>query len=85
MVEEKRMPDIVSGGLAVAAIFLGVCFAVCPAWAISKSVDNDDRRPPTRGEIWFMRAVGVGVILIAVGGLHAILTGAPAPPGPPLP
>ncbi len=79
------MDEIMSGSVAVAAIGFGVCSAVFPEWAISKSVDKDDMRPPTRGEIWFMRAVGVGAILVGGGGLHAILTGAQVPPGPPLP
>jgi hypothetical protein len=59
--------------------------AVWPAWAALKSRDDGDSRPPTAGEIWAMRVIGV---LLAAGswyGLYAILTGMPGAEGPPLP
>ena len=61
------------------------CSVIWPAWVVLKSVDEDERHSPTVGEIWFIRLVGLGALLVGVQGLYAILTGMPGAVGPPLP
>jgi hypothetical protein len=79
------MNRVFVGGVAVAAIGVGVCAVAWPAWSVLHSREDDDRSPPTVGEIWFMRVVGVGMILIGACGVYASLTGMPDAQGPPLP
>jgi hypothetical protein len=79
------MQVIVVAGVAVATIVFGVCSVVWPAWVVLKSIDEQERRPPTVREIWFIRMVGVGALLGGVYGLYAIHTGMPGADGPPLP
>ena len=79
------MERIVWGGLTIAGIGAGVCMVVWPAWTALKSRDEDDGRPPNVFEIWFMRVVGVAVVLGSGYALYAILTGMPGAEGPPLP
>ena len=79
------MERIVFGGVAVATIVFGVCSVVRPGWVVLKRLDQQEKRPPTGGEIWFIRVIGVGALLGGVSGLYAILTGMPGAEGPPLP
>jgi hypothetical protein len=68
---------IVFSCVAVALMGLGVSMIDWPTWVALNSRDDDDSRPVTSGEIWTMRAVGVGIILGGGYGLYAILTGMP--------
>jgi hypothetical protein len=76
---------IVFAGVAVATIVFGVCSVVWPAWVVLRSVDEGEKRPPTLGEIWFIRLVGLFALFVGVNGLYAIVTGMPGADGPPLP
>ena len=71
--------------LTVAGIGTGVCMAVRPRWAALHSRDDGDTSPPTAGEIWAMRVVGVFLVAGSWYGLYALLTGMPGAEGPPLP
>jgi hypothetical protein len=66
------------GGGAVALMALGAGLVLRPADLIAMNRDaNQEKRPPTVGEI--TRARVVGVLLVAGGGyfLYALLTGMP--------
>jgi hypothetical protein len=70
------MEEFIFGGVAVAFILLGAGLLLWPAWFVRENRDREEQaRPPTSGEIWRMRVVGI--ILIAAGGygLYCILTG----------
>jgi hypothetical protein len=79
------MERFLLGGLMTAGIAAGVCMVVWPAWAALKSREDNERRLPTVREIWFMRVVGVAVVLGSGYGLYAVLTRMPGAEGPPLP
>ena len=80
------MLKIVLGVMSVALMVFGVVAVVCPGWAVLHSREDKDQSPPTTGEIWFIRVVGVGAFLGGVFTLYANLTGIQgAPAGPPLP
>jgi hypothetical protein len=79
------MPEIIAVGLAVATVAFGVIAVTCPRWAVLHSREDNDRSPPTAGEIWFIRVVGAGAFLGGVYGLYAMLTGMQGAQAPPLP
>ena len=83
--EECMLETIFLGGMSVATIAFGAVSVLCPKWAVLHSREDNDQSPPTTGEIWFMRVVGVGALFGGVYGLNAILTGTPDSPGPTLP
>ena len=72
------MEEFIFGGVAVALILLGAGLLFWPAWFVRENRDQEEKAPPpTPGEIWRMRFVGI--VLIAAGGygLYCILAGVP--------
>jgi hypothetical protein len=77
------MPEkIFFGFMSVATMVFGVVSVVFSRWAVLHSREDNDQSPPTTGEIWFIRVVGVGAFLGGAYGLHALLTGMPGAPLP---
>ena len=83
--EECILETFFLGGMSVATIAFGAVSVLCPRWAVLHSREDNDQSPPTTGEMWFMRVVGVGAFLGGAYGLYGILTGMPGSPGSPLP
>jgi hypothetical protein len=83
--KEKRMERIVISCMSVVLMGVGVVMVVWPSWAVLKSREDNDGSPPTAGEIWFMRLVGVGCAFGGCFSLYATLTGMPGADGPPTP
>ena len=80
------MPEkIFFGFMSVATMVFGVVSVVFSRWAVLHSREDHDQSPPTTGEMWFMRVVGVGAFFGGAYGLYGILMGMPGSPGPPLP
>jgi hypothetical protein len=79
------MLEIAFGGASFATMIFGLVAAVLPGWAVLHSREDNDQSPPTTGEMWFMRVVGVGAFFGGAYGLYGILMGMPGSPGPPLP
>jgi hypothetical protein len=64
--------------VAVALIDLGICTVIWPAKVILQSRDRGkESRPPTAGEIWTTRIVGLALVAGGGYGLYALLTGLP--------
>jgi hypothetical protein len=64
-------------GAAVAMMLLGTGMVVMPGRVISASRDQGDDRPPTAGEVWRTRLVGVFVASGSAYSLYALVTGMP--------
>jgi hypothetical protein len=72
------MERVIFGGVAVAFMMLGVGLLFWPAWFIRHDREQDNvPRPPTPGDIWRMRMVGIFLIAGGGYGLYCILAGVP--------
>ena len=71
------MEQFVFSCVAVALMVLGLGMVIWPDRVALQSRDQDDTHPPTAGEIWMMRLLGVALLAGSGYGLYAILTGMP--------
>lgn len=62
--------------VAIALMLLGVHMAIWPAWIILADRETGDS-PPTSGEVWRMRLLGIILAALAGYGLYALVTRMP--------